>query len=94
MRPEIFPARMAAVETVWNHVLQNLEAGMGYIEKHMDNIHGEMKEIRSDVRDNARTEFRDVRDNTRTDFRILLFSLIFGFVCVFGAMVKGFGWLN
>lgn len=66
--------------------IAKLEAGMGYIEKRMDNIHGELKEIRSDI--------REVRANARTDFRTLLFFVISGFAGILAAMAKGFGWLG
>ncbi|MBF0604591.1 MAG: hypothetical protein HQL07_12975 [Nitrospirae bacterium] len=59
---------------------------MVYVEKRMDDILGELKEIRGDI--------REVRSNARTDFRTLLFFVISGFAGIFTAMAKGFGWLG
>lgn len=77
-----------------------LEASVGHIERDVANIHGGLKDIRTEIkaeirdfRTEIKSEVKELRLGHERDFRLLFGALIAAVLGLAGLMAKGFHWL-
>ena len=70
-----------------------MEARIARLEAHVEHIDKTLDEMKLDARE-LRAEVKEVRQEARTDFRLTFGALIAVAIGLAGMMAKGFGWLD